>query len=487
MEEVFDSRDEVLLSEAKRCQEAGAYRAASILTWIAVAEGLRWRFKEMSLRDGAMAKWVEETDKAEARGETIDQRLLDRAKSSGLVSDPEYKKLGYLKDMRNSFAHPTGAAPTAVEVSAAIQVALDAVLSRPPLLGYGFARELVNSLFDDLHFLDDVEDKIQAYADFLLPLLNPEVVPWLVEQVVTRLDAIIADPQLALFVRRAIWFAQQLLTTAGADGSARWRIENMLNNHPLAACHVAGDVRVFPRLTTRLKDMIFGWLAEPAPTGQIQPPSVTAVPILVSLDDANLLDDRQQERWAEAISRSPYPTLQQSAPFRIWANKVITDLDSHNWYTQNPAAFALGSAGAEGIEPCDSSVLEAIGRSLLASANGEANDAVALISRWRYRDGGQWPAALIKGMLLETVLREDGTFRVKARLLPDVAEIVASHTKGDEITSDVANAIREAAPGNRQSALRNGLEELEDVDEPAGERVIHALAEAARTSIRSQE
>jgi hypothetical protein len=487
MEEVFDSRDGVLLGEAKRCQEAGAYRAAFILTWIAVAEGLRWRFKEMSLRDGQMAKWVEETDKAEMRGETIDQRLLDRAKSSGLISDPEYKKVSYLKDMRNSFAHPSGAAPTAVEVSAAIQVAVDAVLSRPPLLGHGFARELVNSLFDDLHFLDDVQDKVQTYADFLLPLLNPEVVPWLVEQVITRLDAIIADPQLALFTRRAIWLAQQLLTTAGADASTRWRIENMLNNHPLAACHVAGDVRVFSRLTTRLKDMIFGWLAEPAPTGQIQPPSVTAVPILVSLDDANLLDERQRERWADAISRSSYPTLQQSAPFRIWASKLIADLDSHNWYTQNPAAFVLGSAGPEGIESCDSSVLEAIGRSLLASADGEANDAVALISRLQYRDGGKWPAALIKGMLLETVLREDGTFRVKPRLLPQIAEIVAGHTAGEAITSDVANAIRAAAPSNRQSALRNGLEELDDVDTPTGERVVHALTEATRTSIRSKD
>lgn len=244
MGEVFDPRDEILLREAKRCQEAGAYRAASILTWIAVAEGLRWRFKEMSLRDSQIAKWVEETDKAEARGETIDQRLLDRAKKSGLISDPEYKKLSYLKDMRNSFAHPTGAAPTEVEVSAALQVAIDVALSRPPLLGHGFARELVNKLFDDLHFLDDVQDKVQAYAESLLPLLTPEVVPWLAEQVVVRLDSVIADPQLASFARRAIWFAQQLLATAGADASPRWRIENMLNNHPLAACHVVGDLRI---------------------------------------------------------------------------------------------------------------------------------------------------------------------------------------------------------------------------------------------------
>ena len=131
----------------------------------------------MSLRAGQMARWVSETDRLEADGVTIDQRLLDRAKASGLVSEPEFKKLSYLKDMRNSFAHPTGAAPTAAEVSAALQVAVDVVLSRPPLLGHGFARELTETLFTDLHFLDDVEDKVTSYVDQLRPHARTATAP----------------------------------------------------------------------------------------------------------------------------------------------------------------------------------------------------------------------------------------------------------------------------------------------------------------------
>lgn len=232
--------------------------------------------------------------------------------------------------------------------------------------------------------------------------------------------------------------------------------------------------------------MTFGWLAELAPTGQVQPPSATAIRILVSLDDANLLDERQLGRLAGAISRSPYPTLQQSAPFRIWTDKIIADLDSHNWYTQNPAALALNGLGPNGIASCDNSILEAIGRSLLASADGEANDAVALIARLRYRDGQKWPAALIKGMLLEVGLREDGTFRVKPRLLPDVAVIIADHAEGETIINDVADAIHEAAPSNRRSMLRNGLEALEGIGKSEGGSVLRTLTEATRKSIPPQ-
>jgi hypothetical protein len=47
MSSAVESRGLVLFDEAKRCREARAYCAAFILIWIAVAEGLRWRFAEM--------------------------------------------------------------------------------------------------------------------------------------------------------------------------------------------------------------------------------------------------------------------------------------------------------------------------------------------------------------------------------------------------------------------------------------------------------
>lgn len=369
----------------------------------------------MGQRDRQMGKWVNETDKAEQDGATIDQRLLDQAKKSGFVSDPEFKKLTYLKDMRNSFAHPTGAAPSQSEVSAALQIAIDTVLSRPPLLGHGFAQELTDTLFGDRHFLDDVEDKVTSYADQLRLLLNPDVIPWLAERVVTLLDSTLPDPQLEVFGRRAIWFIRQLLATAGVDSSPKWRIEKMLNDHPLAACLIVGDMRIFPRVGSQLSDRAFGWLAEPTSEGQVLPPSIRALAALTSLADAELLDEIKQTRLSEVIGRMPYSTLQQGAPFRVWARKVISDLGTHSWYVQNPAASAVGTAGPLGLESCEDSVLESLGRGLLAAADGTANDTEALI-RYLHNDGLEWPTSLIKGLLLETVVNEGGVFRVKPKI-----------------------------------------------------------------------
>lgn len=431
----------------------------------------------MGQRDSRMSKWVQETDKAEREGSTIDQRILDCAKTSGLVSDPEFKKLTYLKDMRNSFAHPTGAAPTDEEVSAALKIAVDTVLSKPPLLGYGFARELAEKFFQDLHFLDDVEDKVISYVDQLRPLLNPEVIPWLAEQVITRLDPILPDPQLAPFTRRGMWFTRQLLATADVDSSPKWRIEKVLNDHPSAACLIAGDVRIFPRIGSQLQDRVFGWLAEPTSSGKVVQPSVTGLTVLVALDDAALLDERKQTRLGEAIGRTSYSTLLQEAPFRVWARKVTDDLASHNWYTQNPAASALRSIGPVALASCDPAVLESIGRALLAAADGTAQDAEGLMYRLRNGDGQDWPSAFVKGLLLETVVREDGTFRVKAKLMPDVVDIVNQNPVSDTIIDDVLRQINEAAPKNRRSALRNGLEELELIYASTGQELIRKLTE----------
>lgn len=481
MDNVADERDRILFDEAKKCQEARAFRAAFILTWIAVAEGLRWRFTEMSQRDGKMAQWVEETDRLERDGATIDQRLLDKAENSGLVSDPEFKKLTYLKDMRNSFAHPTGAAPTQSEVAAAFQVAVDTILSRPPLLGHGFARELTDILFRDRHFLDDVEDKVTSYVDQLRLLLNPEVIPWLAEQLVTRLDSTCVDPQLDVFTRRAIWFTSQLLAAADFDSSPKWRIEKMLNDHPIAACLILGDTRIFPRIGPQLGDRVFGWLAEPTSEGQVLQPSIVSLTMLISLADAQLLDQRQQSRLSEVIGGMPYPTLQQGAPFRVWVRKVITDIETHSWYVQNPAASAINTAGPAALESCESSVLEALGRGLLAATDGAANEARALMSRLYSQDGHEWPTSFIKGLLFETVLNEDGTFRVKPTFLPYVAKIVNSHPGRDIIIADVMRAISEVGPpANRRSAIRNGLEELDVIQPSGGQEVVEALAEAAR-------
>ena len=95
--------------------------------------------------------------------------------------------------------------------------------------------------------------------------------------------------------------------------------------------------------------------------------------------------------------------------------------------------------------------------------------------------------AFIKGLLLETVLREDGTFRVKPDLLPDVAEIVVDHPASESIISDVTHAIRGAAPGNDEFILQYGVERLDAIKASVGDQAVRALADAARAFVQEEE
>src|SRR6266511_3864282 len=52
--------DGVLFDEAARCFEQGAYRAALVMTWLTIAEGLRYRFTVAAERDPELMSLLEE-------------------------------------------------------------------------------------------------------------------------------------------------------------------------------------------------------------------------------------------------------------------------------------------------------------------------------------------------------------------------------------------------------------------------------------------
>jgi hypothetical protein len=110
------------------------------------------------------------------------------------------------------------------------------------------------------------------------------------------------------------------------------------------------------------------------------------------------------------------------------------------------------------------------------------------MSRLRNDDGREWPTSFIKGLLLETILNEDGTFRVKRTYVPSVAEIVNWHPGKNIIIADVVHAINEVGPPvNRRSAIEYGLDELDAIQASVGREVVDALAEAARALMQNSD
>jgi len=89
--------DGVLFDEAARCFEQGAYRATLVMTWLAIAEGLRHRFEVAAQRDLELTSLLEEVARREKERYAIDSFLLDKAKKHELISDHEHKDLAYIR------------------------------------------------------------------------------------------------------------------------------------------------------------------------------------------------------------------------------------------------------------------------------------------------------------------------------------------------------------------------------------------------------
>ena len=186
--------DGVLFDEAVRCFEQTAYRAALVMTWLAIAEGLRHRFEVAAQRDLELSSLLEEVAQRERDRYAIDTFLLDKARKHELINEHEYRELAHIRDQRNRFAHPGGASPSRAQVLAALDTAVHIVLSRPAQHRTEWTAALVTRAATDRTFFPRDPDALRAYVREIDPLLTREARQHLLRAAVKKLDELAADP-----------------------------------------------------------------------------------------------------------------------------------------------------------------------------------------------------------------------------------------------------------------------------------------------------
>jgi hypothetical protein len=120
--------DGILFDEALRCFEQGAYRAALVMTWLSIAEGLRYRLVMAARRDLELTALLEEITRREKEGQPTDSFLLDKARKHELIGVHEHRDLAHIRDQRNHYAHPRGESPSRAQVLAALDAAVRIVV-----------------------------------------------------------------------------------------------------------------------------------------------------------------------------------------------------------------------------------------------------------------------------------------------------------------------------------------------------------------------
>lgn len=441
-EKIIAEEDQSLFEEAASSAASGALRAAFIMVWLSCAESLKRKFRIAQTRDGAAKKVCGEIERREKAHQSVDVYLLDEAKKYGFINDTEHLQLKNIYEMRCIYGHPYEKAPSEIELLAATEKVISIVLSQQVRLRHGFLDNQAKLLTQNRSYLDDDLAAVKEYSKEIISRADPELLEWWCEKILQGIDSIKSDPNLTIMVKRGFWVIESVLQTLSPTDFQKWNIENLLLVYPDFSPRLMVNSSIFPHLSSKHQDIVIGTIIESADTktvsfGRIQ-----------SLEKQKLLNERQRERFVEAIANAKLESLSKAGiELRFFWNRIIEDLKSRNWYVQNPAIKALRQAGSLEIQKLQETEQTILGNNVLQAADGGANDAVELVAALS-KDEKNWPRAFVLGLVAECFVNDRNQLRFKCDRMKSACLALLSRTQAEQesITSAISEKIRVGTP-----------------------------------------
>lgn len=496
--QIVDEKDRILFDEIIACYESGALRAAYIMTWISILESLKQKLNKMAIKDSQVEKFVAKIKEKEEKGEYIsDKRILEKSKEYGLLSFIEYEKLENIRKMRNVYAHPYQTAPSSEEVIAAIKIAVESVLSKPPLLRHGYVKEIIDSLANDFHYIDDDEKKIRDFARNIAYKIHPDTYPYIFRISCDHLESLIKKPDRNRFVKRLNIFIEELFKVvklSNIDDS--WKIEKLCKQFPIGSALVLSTTRIWKFIPEQIQDMLIGYLLESVSKDKILSPTPFGLKKVFSLYTKGLLTDSQQKKFFNTITKKtiPYHTLLQAGiPLKFYVNKILEDLKSYNWHIQNTAAVALSNIDSRQFFDLSEEQQEELGRNILQASEGNAFDVINFLNKVS-KAPYLYPKAFIKGIFFETLFNENKQFRLKIKHFDTTLKCILNCEEKIcvEILKEAEEKLRIAQPKNRYASFWlkedfiKTIEMLENAIQSVNKELVKKLLSEIRKGLETQ-
>ena len=453
---VLADEDKPLFDEAVKSAQVGALRGAYILLWLSCLESLKRKFQEAATRDHTAGKIVGKLKNKEENHRSPDKTILCDAKEYGFLSDVAYQKLEHIYDMRNVFGHPYEEAPSVEEVRHAACTVVENVLSKPTTLKEGYVSSLIKTLMESPSYLDNYEPAVSKHAESIKPKLDKNVYGYLVEQYIKQIEPDADDLSLKLFTDRATWFLRKFLEIVGCNIYSADKWHNLIIEYPQILCLIlANRPELFKEIGQNAQDSIVAHLID---NSTIIP---TGLSDLECLYNDNALNDRQKDRFREAIEKSGMEILVTSGlKTSTCFDRIIEALESLHFYTQNSAMQLIMQNGEKNLGNLDADQAEKLGRNILQTAEGNsdslyARDAVDFLDQW-IGEPDAWPDDMLRGALLECFLDDDYKFRLKIRRLNKIMCILSKHTKKDKLINFLYEKLKDSEP--KQSFYEEDIE-----------------------------
>jgi hypothetical protein len=459
LDRVLNAQDRVLLQEASDCLQAGALRAAYITVWLACAESLRRKFTEAAVRDHQAASVARQIADYEGQHRAVDKLLIEKARLYGLVTDAEATRLTHIYENRNVFGHPYEESPSEQLIVTAVSEVVEIVLGRPLALREGYLSNQSARLSTDITFLADDGEVVSDYARTVHARTAADCRIYFVRKLLRANEAIFADPSLDVLQRRSVWFLRAFLLEDTSVFDV-WDPVEDLPDHPLALPGILADRQLFPLVSAHARDIVVNVLLQRTST------EPTMLALLYSLEQDGLLLPRHSQLVAANISSAGLSRLASSGlPLAAWAERLTTELSYKTWDVQNAAVAHLTRAGSQQVAETDAEQQIAIGRALLAAADGTAYRAINLIAEIAASET-VWPTSFVEGLVMECFVHEDGAVRLKTDQLGQAIRCL--HRVGDQgrraIVEKTCNLLTIGLVRNPERFERDRAIALEQLD-----------------------
>ena len=496
--QIVNDKDKIFFDEIVACYEGGTLRAAYIMTWISIVESLKQKLNEMAIRDSQVEKFVAGIKEKEGKGEYIsDKKILEKSKEYGLLSFIEHKKLENIRKMRNIYAHPYQSGPSPEEVIAAIRIAIESVLSKPPLLRHGYVKEIIDSLAKKFHYIDDDERKIRDFARNIAYKIHTDTYPYIFRISCEHLEFLIKEPNLSRFVIRLVIFIHELFEAVNLSNiDDSWKLVELCKKFPTGNALLISTTRIWKFAPEQIQDMVIGCLLEPVSEDKIRPPTTFGLRIVFSLHNKGLLTASQQKKFFNIINKravSYHTLIQAEIPLEFYVNKILEDLKSYTWPLQNPTGVALSNIDAHQFFDLSDEQQEELGRNVLQVSEGNAFDVIDFLNKVS-KAPHQYPKSFLKGIFFETLFNENTQLRMKNKHFDTALKCILNCEEETclEILREAEEKLRTAQPKDGYASfwlkdnLIKTIEMLENVIQSVNKESVKKLLSGIRTALETQ-
>ncbi|OKP95176.1 hypothetical protein [Paenibacillus sp. P46E] len=419
---IVNHKDQILFNEVESCVDGKALRAAYIINWVCIAESLKMKFEEMSIRDSEIQKKViGKVAEMEESKRATDKFLIEKAFEYGLINYAEKLKLEHINTLRGIYAHPIGNAPSEHELFSAVQTGVDAVLSKPSLLRHNYVNRILKSLFEEHHFIDTSHERIEEFAIQTTLHIHPDVVLHMLKELVEKLDAIIYKPDMYLFYERALVFGREFLRNYKNElKKEEWNLQGLVTKYPKAGGAIFISAKLWSNLNIDLQDTVLGHVLEPIIDSEIINPKSEMISSVFGLIYSVAIDKTHQiERFWRVFRRLPLSVKASSdVPLNYYIDEINRMIATIDWPTQNVAISYVKKLGNTSILNLTNEQQVELGRNLLQSSEGGAKSAIAWLKELSY-DNNKWASGFVKGVFFETLFNDDGKIRLKTKYIKE--------------------------------------------------------------------